>query len=537
MHKILTLLIFVLIAVQSYAKSNGDKPKLVVGIVIDQMRADYLYQYESKYGNDGFNQLKGAGTHFRNCYINYLPSYTGPGHASIYTGTVPAVHGIAGNGWYDKKKNRGEYCVRDRYANAVGGSAQNGKISPINLWVTTITDQLKLAQQSKSKTISISLKDRGAVLPGGHTADAAYWMDDSLGHFMSSTYYLNQLPDWVSAFNKADIARAYLDKKWDAVNDKKTYQYTQEQNANYVGKFADQDNPRFPFSFAAKDPSYIKKTPYGNDIVFDFAKLALLSENLGQGEHTDFLALSFSATDYIGHAFGPHSMEVEDAYIRFDKALGSFVNHLDRTYGKGNYLLFLTSDHGAAHNPNFLKDQNIPAGFVFEDSLKEDLNKFLKQKTGIDSAVISVSNNQVYFRGNLNEASRDLASFNTVDFLNNREEIHFCTEAPMLSIAVMPNLIKEYLVNSYNRERSGDVLYIMKPAYLDAYSTTGTSHGAWGPYDTKIPLIFYGWHVPKNKNIYSKVYMTDIAPTLASLLNVTPPNGTIGKALLPFDER
>jgi predicted AlkP superfamily pyrophosphatase or phosphodiesterase len=533
----LILLIFILSSVQISAKPNGDKPKLVVGIVIDQMRADYLYQFESKFGNDGFNQLKGAGTHFRNCYINYLPSYTGPGHATIYTGSVPAIHGIAGNGWYDKKNSRSEYCVRDRSVMAVGGSPNDGFISPRNLWVTTITDQLKLAQQSKSKTIAISLKDRGAALPGGHTADAAYWMDDSLGHFMTSTFYLKQLPDWVSAFNKAEIARAYLDKKWDAINVKNSYQYAQNENLKYVGNFANQDSPLFPFSFAEQKAAYIKKTPYGNDIIFDFAKLALLSENMGQGEYTDFLALSFSATDYIGHAFGPHSMEIEDAYIRFDKALGSFVSHLDRTYGKGNYLLFLTSDHGAAYNPSYLMDRNIPAGYVFEDSLKSDLNTYLKMKTGIDSAVFSMGNNQVYFRANLDEANKDIASFNTVDFLNNRDEIHFCTEAPMLSIAVMPHLLKEYLINSYNRERSGDVLYLMKPAYLDAYSITGTSHGTWAPYDTKIPLIFYGWHIPKNKNIYSHVYMTDIAPTLASLLNITPPNGSIGNALLPFNEK
>ena len=536
--KILVLLWISFLGVSAYGQ-QGQKPKVVIGIVIDQMRADYLTVFNKHYGDNGFNLLKEKGAWFTNCYINYLPAHTGPGHACIYTGSVPSLHGIVGNNWFDKKINNTKYCVTDSSIRAIGGAEISGRISPRNLKVTTMTDELRLATNNRSRTIAISLKDRGAVLPGGHTANAAYWMDGN-AQFMSSSFYVNNLPTWASEFNSKKHARKLLNQGWSTLYPTENYLYGQhDNNPDYEGGFADKKTTHFPYTFKSTSDAYIKRTPYGNTILFDFAKKAMINEQIGKKGETDFMALSFSATDYVGHVFGPNSLEVEDTYARFDNDLADFIDFLNAEYGNGNYLMFLTADHGAAHNPNYLKDKNVPAGYFFEQKEQLALNEHLENKFGVKDLCVKLMNCQVYFDKKVTSyvQSHMVGSFYenvkkaTIDYFNEHQLVQMAFESDNIEELTMPSFVKEYYHNSYFQGRSGDISLLFYPAVLDAYSTTGTSHGAWSAYDTHIPLVFYGAGVPKGKH-NQKVFMTDIAPTITNMLGITAPNGSIGNVII-----
>ncbi len=537
MGKKLLLLVFIgLAAIQSVAQ-HVQKPKVVIGIVIDQMRADYLETFAQHYSKNGFNRLKNNGAWFKSCYINYLPSYTGPGHACIYTGTVPALHGIVGNNWYNKDSAQTVYCVSDKRETAVGGSPSAGYISPKNMKVTTIADELRLATNNVSRTFAISLKDRGAVLPGGHTANASYWMDDEKGHFMTSTFYMEDLPKWVRSFNRSNHARKYLDKGWDTWYAREAYLYGDHDQSEYEGKFADEKRTYFPYSFTEQKNGYIKRTPYGNSILFDFAKQTIINERVGKNDVVDFLALSFSATDYIGHIFGPNSLEVEDTYARFDRDLANFLKFLDKEYGRNQYILFVTADHGAAHNPSYLRDKKIPADYFFSEQELLKLNEHMSTQ-GFNNLVSKIMNGQVYL--NHKELStipegirppKKIIIEAIVNYFKRHRMVQTAFDMETIEEVSMPSSLKELFLNSYYSKRSGEIGILFHPAVLEAYSTTGTSHGAWSPYDTQIPLLFYGQGVPTQK-VHTKVYMTDIAPTLAHLLGITPPNGSIGQVIL-----
>lgn len=515
------------------------KPKVVIGIVVDQMRADYLETFNFHYSQSGFNRLKENGTWFKSCYINYLPSYTGPGHACIYTGSVPAIHGIVGNNWYDVNSGGTIYCVQDTKENAVGGTESSGHISPRNMKVTSVADELRLATNNRSRTFAVSLKDRGAVLPGGHTSNASYWMDDEKGHFMSSTFFMNKLPAWVEDFNGKNYTRTYLNKGWDLNSDYESYLYQQNDKNEYEGEFGDEKRSYFPYSFKNQKNGYIKRTPYGNSILFDFARKAILNEKIGHKGATDFLALSFSATDYVGHIFGPNSLEVEDTYVRFDQDLQLFLHFLDQQYGQDNYVLFLTADHGAAHNPSYLIDKKVPADYFFAEKELLSLNAHLEKKFKMKEVCAKLMNGQVYLNekiawpGRIDSypVSKRMVIEEIVEYFNKHKAIQMAFAAKEIATQPIPYLIKELFLNSYYLKRSGDVSLLFHPSVLDAYSKTGTSHGAWSPYDTKIPLLFYGQGI-EAKIIKDKVYMTDIAPTLASILGITPPNGSIGNVIL-----
>ncbi|MBP6455335.1 MAG: alkaline phosphatase family protein [Chitinophagaceae bacterium] len=529
------LLFFLIIPFFSFKKVKKDemaKPKLVVGIVVDQMRYDFLYRYQNRYTKNGFNYLLNNGSSFEQCFINYLPSFTGPGHASIYTGAIPAFHGIASNDWYEKENAKLMYCVADSTVANIGGSLKTGQMSPRNLISSTITDELRLASNFRSKTIAISLKDRGAILPGGHSANAAYWMDETNGIFMSSTYYMNKLPNWVDDFNKDSIAKKYLDKDWNTLYDINSYIQSSEDDNKFEGKFLNEKGTSFPHYFDNEKTANIKKTPYGNSIVFDFAKQALKNENLGKRNETDFLAVSFSATDYVGHMYGPNSIEVEDTYLRFDIELADFIKHLNQEIGEGNYLLFLTADHGVAHNPAFLQEKKIPSGFFWANKLETDIKTKLYNKFQDSAMLLDITDNYVYLnmphiqKNNLNAS--EINNFIEVE-LHKRPEIQFINNMLSNHESYLPEPVKTMMINGFYTKRCGQIFFLLNPSWIDAYASTGTTHGTWNPYDTHIPLLFYGWHIPKNKVYNKTVNMTDIAATIASLLHIQMPNACVGK--------
>ncbi len=506
-------------------------PKLVVGIVIDQMRWDYLYRYNTLYGTGGFKRLMQEGHSCENTMIPYMPTYTAPGHTCVYTGSVPAVHGIVGNNWYNKKTGSGMYCTQDDSVNTVGSASNAGKMSPKNLWATTITDELRLSNNFKSKVIGIALKDRGAILPAGHSANAAYWYDDVAGSWITSTHYMDALPAWVTAFNAKQYPETYMQKDWNTLLPIKDYTLSTGDDKSYEGTISGEKSPVFPhqLSLITKSRnSAFKTTPFANTFTFDFAKAVIENEQLGKNSVPDFLTVSISSTDYIGHTFGPNSIEAEDTYLRLDQDIAGFLSYLDKTVGKGNYLLFLTADHGAAHVPGFLKEHGIPGGTSADDDILKKLNSVIADKFGIAKAVTTVMNYQVYLSAAAT-AKKDSVTQLIISELKSEDFIADAVSLDAINSSSLPEPQKTRMINGYTPSRSGDIQFIFKPGYFDGGSK-GTTHGLWNPYDSHIPLLFFGWKVQPGR-IYRETYMTDISATVAAMLHIQMPSGCVGKVI------
>lgn len=512
------------------------RPKLVVGIVVDQMRWDFLYRYYERYGMGGFKRLLNEGFSCENVNINYIPSFTAVGHSVIYTGSVPAFSGIVGNDFIIQATGKSMYCTQDTTVQTVGSSSTSGLMSPRNLLVTTVTDELKLATNFRSKVVGISLKDRGGILPAGHVADAAYWFDDATGNWITSTYYMKDLPDWVKRFNAARYAEKYLKQDWNTLYPISTYVQSFPDNNSYEGKFAQAEVPTLPVKTSemfSKNLGVIRNTPYGNSITLDMAKEALDREQLGKHTVTDFLAISLSSTDYIGHQFGPNSVEVEDTYLRLDRDLAAFFIYLDKQIGKGNYTVFLTADHGAAHNPQLLMDKNIPAGFLDGKQALKDLNTLLETKYGVPSLVLSFINYQVNLNNILiskNNLKEDEIIVDCIRFLKTWPGISYVINMKDAQATTMPDVLRQRIENGYHSERCGAIEIVTKPGWYQWYGNTGTTHGSPYPYDTHIPLLFMGWGVNQGKS-NKQHYMTDITPTISALLRIQAPSGSVGKVI------
>jgi predicted AlkP superfamily pyrophosphatase or phosphodiesterase len=517
------------------AKSPLAKPKLVVGLVIDQMRWDYLYRYQARYGNGGFKRLIGEGYSYENTQIPYIPTYTAVGHTCVYTGSIPAISGIVGNNWFEKSINRNVYCTEDSLAAGVGNNDYQGKMSPNNLWSTTITDELRLSNNFQSKVIAISLKDRGAILPAGHTANGAYWYDEKTGKWISSTFYMKSLPGWVTKFNEKDPAGELMKKDWETLYPINTYTLSTIDSEPYESVIPGETTSTFPHKIStitAGKYFAFKYTPSAATFTFDFAKEAIANERLGSNTVTDFLAVSVSSTDYMGHSFGPNSIEAEDTYLRLDKDIADFLTYLDNKLGKDNYLVFLTADHGVAHIPGFMNEHGMGAGIFSDLTLQAEINKAVSDHFGIANAVLSLQNYQVYLDLDaIRKQDKDLAGIKDMIIrrLKSKPYIINAFELKDLSVTTLPEPIKTMISNGYNGIRSGDIQFVSKPGYFDG-SNRGTTHGLWNPYDSHIPLLFFGWNVPHGKSNRT-IYMTDIAPTIAAKLQIQMPSGNVGTVL------
>ena len=556
-------LLFAALCLLPFATAHAQpRPKLVVGIVVDQMRWDYLYRYYKHYGNDGFRRLMRDGYNCQQAMINYLPSFTAPGHSCIYTGSVPAINGMAGNDWIENGKH--VYCTDDKTVQPVGGSKIWGQMSPRNLLTTTVTDELRLATNMRSRVFAVSLKDRSSILPGGHLANGAYWFDDSTGNFMTSSYYKEGVsgiicqqckesvyysnPEWLQGFNKKRLPDSMLAADWELRDNIKTYSrsFLEETDdrlnlSKYKGKITkDEPYQTFPhraqffMGNGATKYNTIRKIPAGNTLTLKLARACISGNNLGQKDVTDFLAVSLSATDYAGHTYGPNALEMEDMYIRLDDEIAKFLRYLDNNIGEGEYTVFLTADHGAAHNSLLMNDLNIPAGNVSESKLRSDLNDFIKVQSGKDSMVTTLENYQVYFsEDRLSKMSFDdrlKLRLATIMWLKKRPEVAFAIDLDLNLLSDVPEPIHTMAINGYYKPRCGNILIILKPGYYAGYAPTGTTHGTWNPYDTHIPLLFYGWGIHRGET-YREVHMTDIAATISALLHIQMPNGCVGKVI------
>ncbi|WP_440881799.1 alkaline phosphatase PafA [Tenacibaculum sp. C7A-26P2] len=523
-----------LISQEHYPK----KPKLVIGIIIDQMRYDYLTRFDKKYGDGGFKRLLNNGFSLENAHYNYIPTYTAVGHASVFTGTTPSNHGIIGNNWFDKYQKKSIYCVDDENQKTIGNDGNGGKKSPHRLVTTSVADQLRLSQNMQGKSIGIAIKDRSAILPVGHTANAAYWFDGGKrGEWITSSYYMKALPKWVSTFNKLKKVDEYLRTPWNTLYDIKSYTESIEDENNYEATFKGQDKPTFPHNIpelrkSNNNYSIIKAIPAGNSFTTDFVKAAIIGENLGQSEHTDFLSISYSSTDYVGHQFGVASKEIEDTYLRLDKDLTSLFNFLDKKIGKDNYTLFLTADHAATQVPSYLESIKIPGNYLKPKKFTNYLNNITKVHFGTESLISNFSNFQIF----LDTKKIKELKLNFEDVCNtiSNAAIDYpgiykvATSKTMLNNTFTRGIMKS-LQNGYNQKFSGDILLVPNPSTI-IYPKKGTTHGSGYSYDTHVPIIFYGKGIKQGAS-KKKYEIIDIAPTISNLLSIEFPNGNTGKII------
>lgn len=541
MRKIITLNILLLITyglslAQKTQNNNIERPKLVVGIVVDQMRWDYLYRFYSKYESAGFKRLLNEGFSCENTMINYIPAVTAIGHTSIFTGSVPSIHGIAGNNWLDSQSGKSVYCTDDSIVQTIGSDSKAGEMSPRKLLATTITDELRLATNFQSKVVGISLKDRASILPAGHNPTGAFWIDDASGKFITSSYYMSLLPDWVNDFNNSKPIEKLLANGWNTLLPITQYTESTADDMEWEGTLKGATRPVFPYDVQkayAKDHGSLRQMPFGNTLTLQFAQAAVEGYKLGQENTTDFLTINCASTDYCGHLVGPNAIEIEDVYLRLDKDLSNFFAYLDQKIGKGNYLLFLTADHGSSHAEGFMKANKMPSGLL-DKNLESDLERALKTEFGFENLVFGVENFQVYFNRNRIDSLKlnfENIKAATIDYLKHANGIQYAIDQDKIGAASIPSPLKEMMINGYNQQRSGNVLMATLPGWLPFDCKKGCTHSVWNPYDTHIPLIFMGWKV-MHGTTNRITNMTDISATLAALLHIQMPSGCIGTPIL-----
>lgn len=534
-----TFLFSVLIVFTNVLEAQNPKPpKLVVGIVVDQMRFDYLYKYWNKFGDGGFKKLVNEGYQCKNLQYNFVPTYTGPGHSSIYTGTTPDRHGIISNDWFNRETNSGIYCTEDKSVKTIGSLTEKvGQMSPRNLLSTTVGDELRVASMLKSRVYGIALKDRAAILPAGHIANAAYWFDGESGNWVSSSFYGNTLPDWISRFNKQQKALSYLNQMWKPLLPMEQYTESLADKTPYETPFKGSTSVTFPYDLKKLmdkngGQNLIRSTPFGNTFTNDFAIELIKNEKLGQSNYTDMLCVSFSSTDYIGHQFGTDAVETEDVYLRLDADLKILLDSLEALIGKENLLVFLSADHGGATVPSYLMDLRAPGGYMNYAPIESELKIWLKTQTSIDSNIIGIFNDQVYLNESAlkaNGTSITETELLVADWLLSVKGIHSSITASDLRRNEYTTGTNHFIQKGFHPKRSGNVAITLEPNWIE-YHQTGTTHGSPYNYDTRVPMLWYGWKIEHGESV-QPYFIEDIAPTISWLLNIPFPNATSGNPI------
>lgn len=482
MENVKRVFVILMAAVALCASGQTDRPKLIVGLVVDQMRWDYLYNYQ--WGEGGFKTLLQDGYRCNNTIIDHVPTVTAAGHASIYSGTTPAFHGIAGNNFMLNGKN--VTSVQDDSERGVGGNDKTRGKSPRNLITTNLADQLLLATDFKSRTVGIALKDRAAILPAGHRPIGAYWYDKGSASFVTSTYYRDKLPKWVSDFNKKHHEEIASD---------------------------------------------VYNLPIGTTLTFALAEQALINEQLGQGEATDLLAISVSNTDMCSHYYGTHSSKVDSIYYQLDREIAHFIEVLDQRIGRGNYLLFLSADHGGTHSYPRMTSHGLPSACWYNPEALTAANQVLKQQFGVDSLLKAEMEYTFYLNQEVIDGARldrDQVMRAACQALEQPEEIQWAIDVSRIDTYPIPSILKERIKLGYFPERSGEIYIVPRTGvYAGKTEWDGSNHGTWSQSDSHIPLIFMGWHIPAGET-NRLTHMTDIAATICAMLHIQSPNGCIG---------
>jgi predicted AlkP superfamily pyrophosphatase or phosphodiesterase len=517
------------------AASSTKKVRLVVGIVIDQFRADYLNRFSDQFGEGGFKRLLDGGAVFTNANFIQVPTYTACGHAMFMSGAVPAMNGIVGNDWYDRTTGRRVTSVSDDKTQLVGGRDGSG-MSPHRLLGSTIGDELKLASTGQAKVIGLSYKDRSAILPAGKRPDAAYWFDGSTGNFVTSTYYRSELPDWLKAFNRDNHCFNYFGKKWEKMLPESAYARSDKDDAPY------EKSPygtKFPYTInggeakpGTKFIAQFEASPFANDHLVNMAKAAIEAEKLGADDVTDLLTISFSANDLLGHAMGPYSQEVHDMTLRTDRTLAELFGYLDKKIGLDQVVIALTADHGVAPIPEQVQQLGY-GGRIEAKQITDAVTNALNQRFGEEKWVLQSVNGNVYLDETAIERRKlDAAEVEAVAskaLLKLPAIVEAFTRSQILA-GQMPNTaIARGVSNGFHPQRNGNLVIITQPFYFVGESAT-TTHGSPYKYDTHVPVIFYGAGIAAG-SFHTVSSPADIAPTLAALLKLETPSNAVGNVL------
>jgi predicted AlkP superfamily pyrophosphatase or phosphodiesterase len=532
------LKVLLLVAILTHS-AFGATPKLILVISLDQFRYDYITRFEKHFEEGGFKYLMHNGANFTNSTYKHALNLTGPGHAVISTGSYGNENGIFANNWYDIRTKEDVYCVDDKTVNGIG--RVSASMSPANLIGSTFGDELRMHSSSHSKVISISNKDRAAVLMGGKFANGVFWMSDSL--FVTSTYYMDVLPDWVSSFNASGLINSYFGKQWKRALPETAYASVDKDDAPYEGL-----GRTFPHTITGEDttrisPSYywaILSSPFGNEILATFAKKAIKAEKLGRRGFTDLLYVGFSSNDYVGHVFGPHSHEVLDMTVQTDHTLADLFAFVDTEVGLANCIIVLTSDHGVAPIPEYLlaQNENADAGRLPQKTLLDYCASILRGAFGKlkedESWIDRITSGNIYFNRQTVRAKNltidDVAKVLADSLVYMHEVATAFTRQEMITL-IPSSPTEERMKRSFHRLRGGDIFYILKPYFIAGYSATGTTHGSPYDYDAHVPMIFVGNGIRKG-TFASEASPVDIAPTLSALLGVEFPAGREGRVLV-----
>jgi predicted AlkP superfamily pyrophosphatase or phosphodiesterase len=515
-----------------------EEPKLIIALVVDQMRYDFIYRYWEKFEENGIRKLVGSGTFCKNASYNYLINETAVGHSTISTGALPSHHGIISNKWYDNLRDEIIYCVGDEKVRTVGGSYESGLSSPRNLLASTIGDEINLASNFRSKVMGVALDNSAAILSAGHSADCAYWYDDATGNWISSTYYLDSLPGWVRKFNEKQLPESYLSRQWQTLIP--IGQYT--ESGTDTSEFEIGLNGRcvFPYDLDKlsktgrneRDYSRLKFTPFGNVLTRDFATALIMNEELGKDDYTDYLCIGFSANEYIGKQFGSNSVEVQDAMLRLDQEISHFLEFIDQFVGLHNTLIILTSDHGLAYTPDYLSSRKIPSGEFNPYSALSLLGSYLNAIYGKGDWIRFYYGQQIYLNHDLIETSgisyQEIQE-HTAQFMIQFEGVSNAVTSYTLQTSNFSEGIFHKMQNGFHQKRSGDVIINLAPGWTEKIN--GESYHSSYLGDNHVPLVWYGWKI-KRSTVTRPVKMIDVAPTISYFLNIARPNVSTGDIIL-----
>ena len=518
-----------------------DKPRLVIGIVVEQLKYDQLEKFRDRLGDNGIKRLINEGTYYKNASFEYMLTQSAPGHATISTGTEPSFHGITSDNWYLPLRNELIYCTKDIEVNPVGGSFEAGLHSPVNLQASTFSDELEMATNKNAKVFGVGLKENSAVFSAGHAADGAYWFDNTTGTWMSSTYYIDTLPVWVNDFNAMKFSDSYLNNAWSLLRPEQDYSDCLADSNNFEAGFNSINY--FPYDLkkmsskglfnSRNDFSLLRETPFGNSFTTSFAIRLMEKEGLGKDDVTDYLSICYSSTDNIGHRFGPSSVEMGDAILRLDEEIKILLTFLNDSLGKKNILIYFTAAHGISEIPAVLENNRIPAGYFKQNQALQLLRSYLNAVYGEGDWVKGYYERQVFLNRTLIEDARlplEEVQKKVARFLVQFTGVAAAYPYSTFEANDFGNGNLKRIINNFNPQRSGDVIVTLNPGWVEKEGDYVTNHNSPYEYDSHVPLIWYGWTVNRS-TVTRKVNMTDIAATLSSLCKVPYPNACTGEPL------
>ena len=554
--------VFLAFAFFSASASAEGEPKLILQVTVDQLRADLPTRYYDRLGDGGFRYLWESGVVYRNAHHAHANTETIVGHTTLATGAHPSAHGMVGNLWFDRETGYTTYNIEDadyRLLTADASvdadteidptqrAARSEGRSPAAIMVTTFSDELRSGSGGRAKAIGVSVKDRGAVSMAGH-AGTAYWFSKASGEFVTSNYYLDSYPDWVTAFNNEEPAQRFANSKWELLHSQDTYIFGDSDDRPWetdVGGFGRTGPHDFGDGSSPYFTTWLTLSSAGDELVLDFAKQALVGEALGQGNTTDYLSVSFSSTDYVGHVFGPSSLEAEDNILRLDRTLAELFAFVDEKVGLEHTLIVLSADHGGPDTPGYLATLGIPAGYVDPDTWdKAEAIERIKSQFDIDGELIEAYDHPyLYFSANVkSDKSIDQQELEdaVVAELAKFQGVSLAVSSSALQRGNLPDTqVMRAVMHNFNAKRSGEIFIVFEPNwFINDFDglTVASTHGSPWNYDTHVPIVFAG-HNLTPKKVNRPVQTIDVAVTLAAYIGVKPPSGASGKPLVEVLER